>query len=139
MADDLLGGAERNGSAAIRVLIAEDDAAVRQLLVELVRCQPGLRLAAAACDTETAVAAAAAELPDVAVVDVQMPGGGGLRAVREIAECSPKTRVIAFSGDDEGGTVQEMLDAGAHSYVVKGSSLAAIVDAIERAGKVKPV
>jgi DNA-binding NarL/FixJ family response regulator len=116
----------------LRVLIAEDDATVRLVLAALIRSEPGFDIVEAVADADAAVAVAGAELPDVAIVDVRMPGGGA-RATREIRRVSPHTSVIGFSGCSDPATVKEMLDAGAVAYVVKGSSPETIIASIERA------
>lgn len=120
-------------SYPIRVLIAEDDEGVRETLASVIRSESAFTLAGLAEDAGQAIAAAARELPDVALVDVRMPGGGA-QAARGIRRCSPRTYVIAFSAYDDALTVRDMRAAGAEGYVVKGSPVTAIVAAIEQAG-----
>jgi DNA-binding NarL/FixJ family response regulator len=117
-------------AAAVRILVAEDDLRVRDALTELIAYEPDLHLVGAVGDASAAADAAARELPDVAIVDVRMPGGGGAWATREIRRRSPSTRVLAFSGHSDQETVDEMLDAGAHGYLVKGSSITVILETI---------
>jgi EAL domain-containing protein (putative c-di-GMP-specific phosphodiesterase class I)/DNA-binding NarL/FixJ family response regulator len=116
----------------IRVLIAEEDEVVRDALVSLVRSEPSLELTDAVADAAQAILVAMREKPAVAVLDVRIPGGGA-SAARGIKRCSPKTRVLALSAEDDRGTVLEMLEAGADGYLVKGSSIETIVTSIERA------
>jgi HEXXH motif-containing protein len=118
--------------AYVRVLVAEDDAAVRDSLTELIDIQPDLHLVGAVEDAWSAVETAARESPDVAIVDVRMPGGGAW-ATREIRRLSPRTQVIAFSGNSDLTTVDQMHEAGAGGYLVKGSPLASILAAIAEA------
>jgi DNA-binding NarL/FixJ family response regulator len=118
--------------ARIRVLIAEDDDGVREILASIVRSEPAFDLAASVEDADQAILAAARELPDVALVDVRMPGGG-VMATRGIKRCSPFTGVLAFSAHDDRLTMQEMYAAGADAYVVKGSPVAAIIASIREA------
>lgn len=115
------------------MLVAEDDAPVREALASLIRSEPGLKLLAAVADAGGAIAAAAETQPDVAIVDVRMPAGGGARAAREIKRCSPGTKVLALSASDDRATVLEMLEAGAVGYLVKGGSIESILESIERA------
>src|SRR6266511_1428302 len=75
--------AEGDTVASIRVLVAEDAPVVRQALAALLSAVPGVELVGAAEDTVEAIELARRELPDVAIVDARMPGGGGARAVRE--------------------------------------------------------
>jgi EAL domain-containing protein (putative c-di-GMP-specific phosphodiesterase class I) len=116
----------------IRVLIADDEQSVLDVLTALMDAESDLEVAASARDAETAIQLAMREQPDVAVLDVRMPGGGGPRAAREILRRSPDSRVIALSAHEEIDSVLEMLRAGALGYVVKGDSTDAIVKAIHR-------
>ena len=117
---------------AIRVLIADDDGFVRDALQALVASESRLNLAGVASDAEEAVELARRLRPDIALIDLKMPGGGGLRAAREITECSPETRLLAMSAHDDRASVTRMLHAGAVGYIVKGATVAEIVDAITR-------
>ena len=117
----------------IRVLIAEDETSVRDALAELIRRDRSLDLVGTAADASEAVDAAHRTRPDVALVDVKMPGGGGPRAARGIREGSPETRIVALSAYEDHGAVQQMLAAGAIGYLVKGVPIREIVDALHRA------
>jgi DNA-binding NarL/FixJ family response regulator len=119
--------------ARIRVLIAEDDAGVREILASVVRSESAFELAGTVADAAQAILAAAEQQPDVALVDVRMPGGGA-SAARGIKQRSPHTAVLAFSAHDDARTMQEMEEAGADGYLVKGSAVTAIVASIRRAG-----
>jgi EAL domain-containing protein (putative c-di-GMP-specific phosphodiesterase class I)/CheY-like chemotaxis protein len=116
----------------IRVLIAEDEPSVRAALAALIEAEVGLKLVGAVGDADAAIASATTLLPDVAIVDVGMPGGGGARAAREIRRHSPATKVLALSASDDRATVLEMLEAGVVGYLVKGGSVAAILESIEQ-------
>lgn len=118
---------------AVRVLLAEDDPVVLEALSALINDEPALELVSAVSDTAAAVEAASREKPDVALVDVRMPGGGGAEAARGIKRRSPKTRVLALSAYDDRATVLEMLEAGVVGYLVKGTSINAIMESIEQA------
>ncbi len=117
----------------VRVLVAEDDETVRAALAALIEHEPSFRLVAVARDATEAVALASTHVPDVALVDVRMPGGGGLAAVHGIAKHSPTTRVVALSAQGDRDTVLEMLQAGVIGYLVKGGSADEIVDSVARA------
>jgi signal transduction histidine kinase len=122
--------AERNGR--ITVLIAEDEPAVRAALSDLIDIEDELELVGAAADAQEAIDMAREHKPDVALIDVKMPAGGGSRAAREIRDLSPATRVVALSAYEDRTTVLEMLRAGAAGYLVKGTSAGEIVEAIRR-------
>jgi EAL domain-containing protein (putative c-di-GMP-specific phosphodiesterase class I)/CheY-like chemotaxis protein len=119
----------------IRVLIAEDEPSVREALAALIKSEPDLDLVAAAGDAVQAIDLARRYRPDVAVLDVKMPGGGGSRAARAIRALCPQTRVTALSAYDDRGTVLEMLGAGAVGYLVKGTPAGEILDAIRSSAR----
>jgi EAL domain-containing protein (putative c-di-GMP-specific phosphodiesterase class I)/AmiR/NasT family two-component response regulator len=118
--------------APIRVLIAEDERVIRDALARMVDDEESLELVAVAADAEEAVSLAGRERPDVALIDVKMPGGGGVRATREIRRLSPQTRVVALSAYDDRGTVLQMVRAGVSGYLVKGGPPEEIVETIHR-------
>ena len=121
-------------ASPIRVLIAEEDDVARDVLATLVRSEPSLELADAVSDAAEAILVSMREKPAVAVLDVRIPGGGA-SAARGIKRCSPQTRILALSVQDDRETVLEMLEAGADGYLVKGSSADIIVTSIERASR----
>ncbi len=117
----------------MRVLIADDEDDVRDLLAEMIRREPDLELVAAAADAAEAVEAAERERPDVAIIDAHMPEGGGVRALKELAERVPETATIVLSAFDSRSKVVEHLDAGALAYLVKPVSRRDLVATLERA------
>ena len=119
----------------IRVLIADDEPRLRGALADLIASEEAMQLVGSAGDAEEAIALAEAIRPDVAIVDVKMPAGGGPRAARGIMHASPDTRVIALSAHEDRETVLEMLRAGAVSYLVKGTAPEEIVRSIGRAAQ----
>jgi len=114
-------------------MIAEDEESVREALAELVGSDPALEVVGAAPDADAAVALAAAVSPDVAILDVKMPGGGGPVAARRIRTEHPATQVVAFSAYQDRATVLEMIRAGAVGYVVKGTAPEELIATIHRA------
>jgi EAL domain-containing protein (putative c-di-GMP-specific phosphodiesterase class I) len=116
----------------IRVLIADDEPALRGALAELLAHEDHVVLIGTAGDADEAIRLADDAQPDVALVDVKMPAGGGARAAREIVRVSPATRVIALSAFEDRPTVLEMLRAGAVGYLVKGTGADEIVGSIEK-------
>ncbi len=120
---------------AIRVLIADDDPAVLAAVSDLLAGEPGMSVVATARNAEEAVRLAAEHRPDVAILDLKMPAGGGPLATRKIGRISPKTRVVALSAHDDRASVAEMIRAGAMSFVRKGAPIDEIVEAVERASR----
>ncbi len=118
----------------MRVLIAEDEEPLRLALCDLVAGQDGMEVVGAAGSAAEAIELAATTKPDVALVDVRMPGGGA-EVVRATKDCSPRTRALALSAQDDQATVIQMLSAGAVGYVVKGTSPTEILEAVSRAAR----
>lgn len=129
--------AERDGERASRVtvLIADDNPLVRQILGEMVDGQESLDLVALAADADQAINLARRHRPSVVLADVDMPGGGGPRVARELHDLAWAPRVLALSSHEDQESVIEMLRAGASGYLVKGSSVESIVDAIHRCAR----
>jgi PAS domain S-box-containing protein len=101
---------------------------------DLISGEDGMELAGAAKDADESIARAKEMQPDVALVDVRMPGGG-VAAARGIAECSPATRIVALSAYEDRTTVIEMLRSGAVGYLVKGTSPTEVIEAVRRAAR----
>jgi PAS domain S-box-containing protein len=120
---------------AIRVLVAEDEERLRAAISDLIADEEGLELAGAASDADEAIEQARLTQPDVAVLDVRMPAGGGQRAAEGIREVSPGTRSIALSAYEDRLNILEMLRLGAVGYIVKGVAPKELVEAIHRAAR----
>jgi EAL domain-containing protein (putative c-di-GMP-specific phosphodiesterase class I)/ActR/RegA family two-component response regulator len=123
----------------VRVLLADDDAGILTSLGDLVDEDPALEIVGLAKDTDEAIELAGRLHPDVALIDVRMPGGGGPRATREIRDLSPTTRIMAHSAYRERSLVLEMLEAGAVGYLVKGASGGELLEKIVRCAEGKAV
>ena len=118
---------------AIRVAVADDEETVVDVLRTLIGSDPTLRFVGSANDAEAAIDVAVRERPDVILVDVRMPGGGGVRAVREITRRCPPTKIVALSAHEDSNTVIRMISAGARAYVRKAESTEKILRTIHRA------
>lgn len=116
--------------AEIRVVIADDHAIVRDGLRALVDAQPGLVVVGEATDGEEAWRRACELRPDVLLLDVSMPGVGGVDAAERIAKDCPTVRVLALTMHEERGYVTRLLRAGAAGYVVKRTAASELVRAI---------
>jgi len=113
------------------LLIADDDPVVRSMLSLTLERQ--FDIVGAVCDSDEAIALAQECLPDVALVDVQMPGGGGLSAIRGIAGVSPQTAAVILSADEFDPMVRQLMLAGAMTYVRKGIAPTELVEVLHRA------
>ena len=122
----------RGHNDPIRVLLADDELGLRVALTELLSHEDRVELVGTAADAEEAIRIAETNLPDVALVDVRMPEGGGPHAARGITRVSPRTRVIALSAYEDRTNVLEMLRAGAVGYLVKGTAADELVEGIQK-------
>jgi two-component system response regulator NreC len=113
-----------------RILLADDHAILRSGLQMLIQGQPGLEVVAQASDADEAIARAEQFRPDLAIIDISMPGGGGVRVAEEVTERCPDTRIIALTMHDDHSYLKAMLAAGASGFVVKQSADARLLDAI---------
>jgi DNA-binding NarL/FixJ family response regulator len=111
--------------------LADDDPVVRSMLGMALERQ--FEIVAAVGDSERAVARAAEVKPDVALVDVQMPGGGGAHAVRGIAATSPSTAIVVLSSDELECDVHELLELGATAYLRKGVGRERLIETLHAA------
>jgi DNA-binding NarL/FixJ family response regulator len=121
-------------SENLRVLVADDDPLMRMALTEVIEAEADLHVVAVAEDAEQAATLAATHTPDVAVLDVRMPLGGGAHATREIRIRSPRTQLLAFSAYDDSGAAEDLKRLGVREFLVKGITNAEIVAAVRRAG-----
>lgn len=118
--------------SAIRVVVADDDEDVRGAVAAVVDEADGMKVVGVAPDAAGVVRLAQEKKPDVALIDVNMPGGG-VTAARGIKRASPETKVIVLSGHGDRDTVMRLLEAGADGYLVKTSSIEAIIEAVRGA------
>lgn len=113
-----------NGHIRPSLLIADDDPVVRSAL--RAQLATGFDVVAVAENATGAIELAAQYRPDVALVDVDMPFGGALAAVPQIARRSPDTCIVILSGDETPRVVLELIEAGAIAYIRKGATGAQI-------------
>jgi EAL domain-containing protein (putative c-di-GMP-specific phosphodiesterase class I)/ActR/RegA family two-component response regulator len=116
----------------IRVMLADDEDEVLELMTEVLASDPSIELVGTACDATTAVDLAHAESPDVALVDVRMPGGGGAKVARSLRSSSPGTRVVAVSAHEDPDLVVALFRAGAVGYVAKDGGPDQLLRAVHR-------
>ena len=114
----------------IRVLIADDHPVVRDGLTTLLSSVPGFEVVAEAGTGSEAVREAVVHSPDVALVDLQMPGMDGFEATREIARVAPTVAVLILTMHEDDDSVFTAMRAGARGYLVKGASQEEILGGI---------
>jgi EAL domain-containing protein (putative c-di-GMP-specific phosphodiesterase class I)/CheY-like chemotaxis protein len=104
----------------IRVAIADDDAAFRGALADLIQAEPAFELVGQATDAHQAISICRSLRPDVILVDLKMPGRGGEYAIDEIRKLEGATRCIALTAYEDRGSILRTIRAGAQAYLVKG-------------------
>jgi two-component system response regulator NreC len=125
------------GLPKIKILLADDHAILRSGLKMLINAQPDMEVVSEAPDGDRAVQAARDTRPDVALLDLAMPGSGGMTALEEIARCCPDTHVLVLSMHDDPAYLRSVLAAGACGYVLKravDTELLAAIRAVHRGG-----
>jgi two-component system response regulator DesR len=116
----------------IRVLLAEDQQMMREALATLLRMEPDLDVVAEVGGGEAAVAAAAEHRPDVALLDIEMPGGSGLDAAVALREQVPTCRVLILTTFSRPGYLRQAMEAGARGFLVKDAPVHELATAIRR-------
>jgi DNA-binding NarL/FixJ family response regulator len=115
----------------IRLLICEDQTLMRQGLATILGLEPGITVVGEAADGAEAVAQVRALAPDIALMDVQMPGMDGIEATRLITAAYPNTRVIILTTFDYEEYVFEGVKAGALGYMLKDSPAPDLIRTIQ--------
>ncbi len=117
----------------MKVLIV-DDHPIWRSAVERDLTGAGFEVVAAVGDGETAVRIAPAVRPDVALMDLQLPGQSGVATTAELVRADPELRVLMLSSSGEDADVLAAVKAGARGYLVKSASPAELVEAVRRTG-----
>ncbi len=114
----------------VRVLLADDHPMVRRGLSSLLSTIDGFEVVGEAADGEAAVREALLLRPDVVMMDVRMPGIGGVEATRQIRARTPEVAVVVLTMFDDDATVFTAMQAGARGYLLKGADQDDIVGAL---------
>jgi len=117
---------------SIRLLLADDQALVRGALAALLDLEPDLDVVAEVGSGDEVVPAAEVHEPDVALLDVEMPGMDGIEATRALKAHRPSTRVLIVTTFGRPGFLRRALQAGADGFVVKDTPAKQLADAVRR-------
>lgn len=119
----------------LRVLLVDDHAVVRQGLRAYLELQSDIEVCGEAGNAAHAAELATQLQPDVALVDMVMPGGDGIQATRTIRQASPRTQVVILTSSTDETSVRPALEAGAVSYQLKDVGGAELVETVRRAAR----
>jgi two-component system response regulator DesR len=117
---------------SIRLLLADDQALVRGALAALLDLEPDLDVVAEVGNGDEVVPAARRHTPDVALLDVEMPGLDGIEATRAVKAAVPGIRVLIVTTFGRPGYLRRALRAGADGFVVKDTPARQLADAVRR-------
>jgi two-component system response regulator NreC len=119
----------------IRVLIADDHTLPRAGLASLLRAQPDLDVVGEAGSLPEVIETVSHLAPDVVLLDLSMPAGGGLGAIAEVRKAGSRSRFLALAGHDEPSHLLTALAAGVSGYLLKTADLADLGSAIRAVAK----
>jgi two-component system response regulator NreC len=117
-------------AATITIVVADDHAVVRGGLRRLLDAEPDLHVIAEAGDVDETKARVAEHRPAILLLDLHMPGGGSLPALRAIRDSSPDTGILILTMQDDPGYAREAMVRGARGYVLKEAEEADLLHAV---------
>jgi two-component system response regulator DesR len=117
----------------IRVLIAEDQGMIRGALASLLGLEPDIEVVAQVSRGDEVAAAVAASEPDVALLDIEMPGATGLEAAERLQVASPGCRVLILTTFGRPGYLRRAMEGGASGFLLKDAPAHELASAIRRA------
>ena len=116
----------------IKVLLTDDHNLFREGLARILRDAPGIELVACAASGEEALQLADQYQPEVALMDINMPGIGGLEAARRLRQKYPETKVLMLTISEEDQDLFTAVRFGARGYILKNTSSRDLLDAVRR-------
>ena len=119
----------------VRIMIAEDQAMVRQALVALLGLEPDIEVVAQAATGDEAIAMVRKHRPDVAVLDIEMPGGTGIEVARQLHQDGFSGQVVIVTAFGRPGYLRAAMTAGASGFLLKDAPAAELAEAIRRVAK----
>lgn len=118
--------------AQIRVLLAEDQAMVRGALAALLRLEEDLEIVAEVAQGDQVLPAALKSHPDVALLDIEMPGGNGLSAAQALHHSLPTCRIMILTTFGRSGYLRQAMESGAVAFLLKDAPAEELAVAIRR-------
>ncbi|RME71955.1 MAG: DNA-binding response regulator [Verrucomicrobia bacterium] len=114
-----------------RVVIVEDQTAIREMLAEILRHDTEFEIVGEAGDGQTGLKVILEKQPDLIILDARLPELNGIELLRRVTRTLRRVRVLVFSGNENPVLVREMLEAGAHGFVEKTAGLAELKRGIQ--------
>jgi DNA-binding NarL/FixJ family response regulator len=121
----------------MRVLLADNHILIRGGLRAVLAMHGNLQICGEASNGRDAVDLTVRTKPDVVIINLNLPGVGGIQAARQIREAAPRTEILIFTAQDSADLMREALRAGARGYLLKSASDEEIVQAVEALGSHK--
>jgi two-component system, NarL family, response regulator DesR len=118
------------GVKTIRVLLAEDQAMIREALAALLSFEDDIEVVAQVGRGDEVTAAAKRSDPDIALLDIEMPGLDGLSAAAELRQACPKTKIVILTTFGRPGYLRRAMESGASGFIVKDSPAAKLARTI---------
>lgn len=125
-------GGGRSLSGVIRLLLAEDQAMVREALAALLQLEPDIDVVAQVGRGDEVAAAVLAHTPDAVLLDIEMPGASGLDAAAELSAEHPEPKVLILTTFGRPGYLRRAMATGADAFLVKDAPAAGLADAVRR-------
>jgi len=127
--------AARRAESPIRVVLADDHAAVRRNLRLLLDREEGVEVIAEAADIATVLRHVPAHVPHVLVLDLRMPSGSSIEAIRRLRSQVPETEIVVLTMEESPAFAKQALDAGAIGFVLKDKADGELPMAVRRAAR----
>lgn len=114
----------------IRVLVVDDHALFREMLLNALEEEPDIEVVGEAADGEAALEACRRLLPDICLLDLEMPRLNGIEVTRRLVQLCPRTKIVILTAYDEDQWIYDLVQAGATGYLLKETHLDEVVRAI---------
>jgi DNA-binding NarL/FixJ family response regulator len=114
------------------VILADDHALLRRMVASFLEARDDIVVIAEAGDGESALQQTLALMPDVLLLDLNMPGKGGLDILPDVRSRAPQVKVLILTGREEEAYIVRALRMGAHGYVLKAADESELVDALQK-------
>lgn len=120
-----------SSQSLVRILVVDDFADWRHYIIEKLRGIPGMKVIGVASDGLESIRKAEELQPDVILMDIGLPKLDGIRAIRQIRRCSPESKILLVTHEDDPDVAEAAFNAGGHGYLVKLDAPKELFGAIE--------